>query len=36
LVVGEFVYYHALQADVEGFHSDPLGFQDFSGVWLDR
>jgi peptide/nickel transport system substrate-binding protein len=36
LIVGEFVYYHALRADVRGFHTDPLGFQDFSGVWLDR
>ena len=36
MIVGEFIYYHALQADVEGFFTDPLGFQDFTEVWLDR
>jgi len=36
LIVGEFVYYHALRADVEGFETDPLGFQDFSEVWLNQ
>lgn len=36
LIVGEFVYYHALKSTVEGFYTDPLGFQDFSEVWLNQ
>lgn len=36
LIVGEFVLYHCLQSYVQGFHTHPLFFQDFRGVWLDK
>jgi len=36
IIVGEFLYYHAVSKDVEGFYTDPLGFQDFRTVWLNR
>lgn len=36
IIVGEFPFFHALAADVEGFVTDPFGFQDFRTVWLNR
>ncbi len=36
LVVGEYALFHATAADVMGFATDPLMFQDFREVWLDR
>ncbi len=36
IIVGEFLFYHALARDVEGFVTDPFGFQDFRTVWLNR
>jgi len=35
LIVGEFVLYHAVAANVQGFATHPLFFQDFRGVYLD-
>ncbi len=36
IIVGEFLLYHALSSDVEGFHTHPIFFQDFRTVWLNR
>ena len=36
LVVGEYALFHVTAADVVGFATDPLMFQDFREVWLDR
>ena len=36
LIVGEFALFHVVAADVMGFATDPLMFQDFREVWLDR
>jgi peptide/nickel transport system substrate-binding protein len=36
LIVGEFVHADATQAYVKGYVSQPLFFQDFFGVWLDK
>jgi len=36
IVAGDFVLYHVTRADVKGFYTHPLLFQDFSSVWLDR
>ena len=36
LVVGEYALFHVTAADVMGFATDPLMFQDFREVWLDR
>jgi ABC-type transport system substrate-binding protein len=36
MIVGEFLLYHALSRDVEGFATHPLFFQDFRTVWLNR
>ena len=36
LVVGEYALFHVTAADVMGFATDPLLFQDFREVWLDR
>jgi len=36
LVVGEYALFHVVAADVMGFATDPLMFQDFREVWLDR
>jgi peptide/nickel transport system substrate-binding protein len=36
IIVGEFLLYHAIAADVEGFATHPLFFQDFRTVWLNR
>jgi ABC-type transport system substrate-binding protein len=36
IVAGDFVLYHVTRADVKGFYTHPLLFQDFSTVWLDR
>lgn len=36
IIVGEFPLYHAVSKDVEGFYTDPLGFQNFRTVWLNR
>ncbi|MEA2514286.1 MAG: peptide/nickel transport system substrate-binding protein [Thermomicrobiales bacterium] len=36
LIVGERVLAHAAQADVQGFVTHPLFFQDFREVWLNR
>ncbi len=36
IVAGDFVLFHVTRADVKGFYTHPLLFQDFSTVWLDR
>lgn len=36
IIVGEFPLYHAVSQDVEGFYTNPLFFQDFRTVWLNR
>jgi peptide/nickel transport system substrate-binding protein len=36
LIIGEFLLYHCLAATVEGFITDPLFFQDFRTVWLNK
>ena len=36
IIVGEFVLYHVVQHYVSNFHTQPLFFQDFGEVWLDR
>ncbi len=36
IIVGEFLLYHAVHNDVQGFATHPLFFQDFRTVWLDR
>lgn len=36
LIVGEFLLYHVTQANVKGFYTQPLFFQDFSTVWIDE
>jgi peptide/nickel transport system substrate-binding protein len=35
-IVGDFVLYHVVAAHVEGFATDPLFFQDFRTVWLNK
>jgi hypothetical protein len=36
LVVGEYALFHVVAAEVMGFATDPLMFQDFREVWCDR
>jgi peptide/nickel transport system substrate-binding protein len=36
LIVGEYALFHVVAADVMGIATDPLMFQDFREVWLDR
>jgi len=36
LIVGDYALFHVTAADVMGFATDPLMFQDFREVWLDR
>lgn len=36
IIVGEFPLYHAVSKSVEGFYTNPLFFQDFRTVWLNR
>ena len=36
LIVGEFLLYHATASYVKGFATQPLFFQDFTEVWLDK
>lgn len=35
-IIGDFVLYHAIASYVEGFATDPLFFQDFRTVWLNK
>ncbi len=35
-IIGDFVLYHAVASYVEGFATDPLFFQDFRTVWLNK
>lgn len=36
IIVGEFLLYHVVASYVEGFATDPLFFQDFRTVWLNK
>ncbi|MEA2584570.1 MAG: peptide/nickel transport system substrate-binding protein, partial [Thermomicrobiales bacterium] len=36
LIVGEYPLFHATQAYVKDFYTQPLFFQDFTRVWLDK
>ncbi|MEA2527436.1 MAG: hypothetical protein QOF73_4663, partial [Thermomicrobiales bacterium] len=36
LIVGEYSLFHATQAYVKDFYTQPLFFQDFTRVWLDK
>ncbi len=36
MIVGDFLLYHAVAATVEGFATNPIYFQDFRTVWLNK